>query len=568
MGFQFHCACLNLRRCLRQFPVVISVALSLYAGPVSSMPDELYRGMIQYKLESNDYFNALVLMDEDFRETDVVSYVSALEGFNIEQDIDALLESIQGRNKKENNTEIDYFRIGKAAYFADQCIPALKAFKKLKNKLSISEKQEWAFYRANCFIKLGSNIRSAQVLSDILGGIWASHAYYNLAMAYAESSSNKTKALVALRVAVSLNNGKTKAEQELNDRINYAAGALYLENNKPDVAARFFKKVHLESATAPQALYLNGVAHLEQNDFRAATQSWFSVKKYPLIHPGVAEAILAIPYAYEGSGYISQALEAYLEASKSFENELETIDKIERLLTKYGATKVLIEESALEGLEWFLAKDIAKNTRRAAYYSYFMRDDEIYDAVELMFELNVLDNSLAFWGAQLDVFKQSLKKKTRSFHKKRNSFHAPDIKKKIDQYSSQLTRLQADDNIPLKMSTELGVERMVSGIEALTLRLKHLQQKVAKGEALLTAQLSNNAALQTRIQNERNQLSDLSDELDTHITALILERLKKLQEQMLFNLERAEQGLVHIFEGMADSEHVRPKRNPLDGRYR
>lgn len=567
MGFSCHRCCLRFRKSPSSVSMLLSFILVFFAGHAWAMPDELYRGLVKYEVESGDYFNALVLMDDRFSETDIISQVSALEGFNISQDIDLLLTQIE-REKKENDTDIDYFKLGKVAYFADQCIPALKAFKKLKNKLSLEDKQEWAFYRANCFIKLGSKVRAAQVLSDILGGIWASHAYYNLAMAYAESSANKTKALVALRVAVSLNDGKTREEQELNDRINYAAGAIYLEGDKPDVAVRFFKKVHLESATAPQALYLNGVALLEQNDFRAATQSWFSVKKYPLIHPGVAQAILAIPYAYEGSGYVSQSLEAYLEASRTFENELETIDKVEALLIKYGATKTLIEENALEELEWFLAKDIAKNTRRASYYSYFMRDEVVYDTVELLFELKVLDNSLAFWDSQLKVFDKSLKQKQTNFRRKSGSFHAPQITGKIQQHASQITRLQSEKLLTEDMSRSLQVDDMERSIGALTLRLEQLKQKIVTGKTQLQQQLSESIELRSKIQGQRKQLLALLADLDTHITGLILVRLAELREQMLFNLERAEQGLIHIFEGMADTEHVRPKRNPLDGRYR
>ena len=351
------------------------------------MPNELYEGMLQFELDRGNYYKALALMEKSYQEEHLIDHVTALKGFNINSDADAILENlrkaIKGKSSKTTLTAEDSFNIGRLEYEEGRCKPALRAFKKLKNKLSQEEKQAWIFYRANCFIRLGSNSKAMQILNDTVDGIWASHAYYNLGIAYDESSRNKSKALKAFKLALLLNKGKTHQEKELKNQIYLAVGALYLNAEKPALSSNFFNKVYLDSIVAPQALYLNGLAKLELNDFRSATQSWFSVKKYPLVNQSVAEALLAIPYAYERSGYVSQALEAYLEASNSFETELKLISKIDGLIKKYGAARILIEDTNIEGLEWFLSKDIVTNTMKATYYSYFMSNYEIYDAVEL-----------------------------------------------------------------------------------------------------------------------------------------------------------------------------------------
>ncbi len=542
------------------------IFLASFFAPATTyaMPDELYQGMVRFNLDSGKHFNALVLMDEGYQQLDPIGYAGALQGFKLTQNVDALLE--KSTQQAGDLDEADWFRIGKIYYAQGQCIPALKAFKRLKNKLGLADKQEWAFYRSNCFNKLGSNSRSAQVLSsDILSGLWISHAYYNLAMSYATSSADKTKALVALRVASSLNENESREEKALNDRINYAAGALYLNEKKPDYALEFFKKVHLDSTTAPQALYMNGVAHLEQNDFRAATQSWFSVKKYPLIHSGVAESLLAIPYAYERAGYVSQALEAYVEASTSFEKELETVDKLKVLINKHGIQKVLIDETELEGLEWFLAKDIAKNTRRAAYYSYFAGDDDIYEMIELLLEMRALDEGLAFWSGQLKVFEKALSNKQQSFNRRSKSFDRKTIEREIEGFKKRFASISAKPAYNEKLAAELYFDRVPASLEALQKRFVALEGKIGKGKGRIKSQLKELHALDKKIGAKKKRLAAFIKKLDEGLKVLVLAKLEQLRNHMLANFERSEQGLIHILEGVAESSQR--KRNPLDGRY-
>jgi hypothetical protein len=543
-----------------------SLVLSFQAAAASnSMPDELYQGMIKFELESGNHFNALVLMDEDYAKAHPVDYASALNGFNVKGEVFSIIDSVKKQKKVLDPQDI--FNIGKVQYEDDQCIPALKSFQKLKNKLSLDDKQKWAFYRANCFIKLNSNKKAGQVLTDILGGVWASYAYYNLAMSYAEGSRDKTKSLVALRVAESLNQGETKEEKSLNDRINLSAGALYLESGKPDLAIKFFKKVHLDSDSSAHALYLNGLSHLELGDFRSATQSWFSTKKYSLVIQSASESLLAIPYAYERSGYISQALESYLQASSHFENELEIIDKIDALLEKHGAQKILLEESEIAGLEWFLAKDVVTNTMRASYYNYFMQDYEIYDVVELHAELSMLFNSLEYWQSQLVVFNKSLKNKKKNFKSRSKKFSADKISARIDTQSAKLNEIKGSSTLTPSLSKNLKISVMLNSISTLENRLKSLKEKIKKGQGRLNNQLSESKRLNRKIKVHKKRLRALLSELDSLITEKTRARLAKLRITMLSNFERAEQGLIHIFEGIAESKKIK-KRNLLDGRYK
>jgi hypothetical protein len=542
-----------------------SAAVFASAEQRGGMPDELYEGLVKFKLNSERYYDALTLMDSAYIARHPVDYATALHGFNLLDEGRALINKAISKPKKM--LPEDFFNSGRIYYSDDDCIGALKAFKKLKNKLSLEDKQKWVFYRANCFIRLGSDSRAAKVLTDMIGGVWASYAYFNLAMSYAEGSRDKTKALVALRVAESLNQGKTDEEKALNDRINLAAGSLYLEGKKPALAIEFLKKVHLKSDSSAAALYLHGLAKLESGDFRSATQSWFSAKTYPLINQSVSESILAIPYAYERSGYISQALEAYLEASTSFERELRVIDKVDAALETHGAQKVLIESSEIAGLEWFLAQDVVKNTTRAAYYRYLAEDDQIYDDIELHAELGMLLKSLNFWASQLAVFEGALNDKRTNFDVKRASFDPNSIKRKIAKYEQAIRTVKQNKVMNAELAKNIRLDALENGVATLKLRLKSLKGKVSKGQEKLKSQLGTSKEISQQVKEKVEQLEALRKKLDVVITKSSRERLAHLRHVMLSNYERAEQGLVHIFQGIAENKSTK-KKNRLDGRYK
>lgn len=544
---------------------LVSTAAHASADKRGGMPDELYEGLVKFKLNSERYYDALTLMDAAYIASHPVDYATALHGFNLQDEGRELVKKAIAKPKKLHPE--DFFNAGRMYYSDDDCIGALKAFKKLKNKLSLEDKQKWVFYRANCFIRLGSDSRAAKVLTDMIGGVWASYAYFNLAMSYAEGSRDKTKALVALRVAESLNKGKSDEEKALNDRINLAAGALYLENKKPALAIEFFKKVHLESDSSAAALYLHGLAKLESGDFRSATQSWFSAKTYPLINQSVSESILAIPYAYERSGYISQALEAYLEASTSFERELKVIDKVDAALETHGAQKVLIENSEIAGLEWFLARDVVKNTTRAAYYRYLAEDEQIYDDIELHAELGMLLKSLNFWRSQLSVFEDALNDKRSNFDVKRASFDPNSIKRKIAKYEKAISAIEQNQAMSVELAKNIRLEALQKGVATLKQRLNSLKNKVNKGQGQLKGQLATSKEISSQVKAKVKELESLRKRLDVVITTAARERLAFLRKTMLSNYERAEQGLVHIFQGIAENKSTK-KKNRLDGRYK
>ncbi|WP_197481414.1 hypothetical protein, partial [Oleiphilus sp. HI0086] len=97
-------------------------------------------------------------------------------------------------------------------------------------------------------------------------------------------------------------------------------------------------------------------------------------------------------------------------------------------------------------------------------------------------------------------------------------------------------------------------------------RLGKLQSKVNNGPKLLSSQLSESAALGQRLAAKKVKIEALLDKLDSEITNVCRQHLSELRKVMMSNYERAEQGLVHIFQGIAENKSTKRKKSK-DGRY-
>ena len=110
--------------------LALLVMCSSSLAKIHNIPDELYNGMIKFELDSGNYFDSLVLMDNDYQTSNFVNYITALHGFNIDKELPAYISKALTLN---NLTDTEYYQIGRVEYLQDNCIPALKAFKKIKN---------------------------------------------------------------------------------------------------------------------------------------------------------------------------------------------------------------------------------------------------------------------------------------------------------------------------------------------------------------------------------------------------------------------------------------------------
>jgi hypothetical protein len=542
--------------------LLVSATLIIFSSSLFSMPQTLKNGLLEFEYERNRYLATLLLLDDKDRNEKPVLYASALQAFDMPLTLERF--NLESHVEQANLAEKDKFRLALLHIEQGDCVTGLKYLKGKALSLDASSQQKRAYYRAKCFVELGHDELAAQALSRALSGEWAAHAYYNLAMEYLATSKNKKRALVALKVARELNVKNGGSAVELTNRINLNAGKVYLDSGKPELANDFFNEIPLSSRYVTEGLYLHGFAKLYQNDFRAAAQSWQANLKHALISPGVAESLLALPLSYDQSGYQTQALEAYIDASKRFKKELKTLTDIKNLIKKYSAREVLIEDSDRAELQWFLNKTGAKNTQRVAYYDFVLQDEQVYRNIKLVQELSSLDAGLGYWLDQLGVHEKAVKARQKTL----NGFPKAIKKSKLE---TRLSQSQIRFETLSKTLAQLKgseAERILAGLSS---RLEILKAKSsasnASGKGLgkeLSEQRSEMSRLKKSVSTAQKRSKATLRKLDKRLSELCIERLNSLEARIVGHKEAAELGLVTILERVARSRTKRT--NLLNGK--
>ena len=553
MSFTNQIQCWVLRVLL--LSLVGSASFALYAAE-QPLPQEIRNGLLEYHLDRKNFFQVLTLLEPSDRDAYPLHVAVAEHHLGLAQSFS--LEVLEKYVRGLADSDLARLRLASLLYAQGDCKNALKHLKGKAKGLSSTLQTQRAYLRGQCFIQLGNNNFAAQALSQALEGEWAATAYYNLAADYAATSSNPRRALLSLKVARDINQGSDLSEIELNNRINLSAGALYLDNEKPELANDFFNQISMDSVYVTQALYLSGLAKNAMQDYRGAIQSWQANQQFGMPSPGVAESLIAIPHAQSASGFQTDALESFIKASKQLQDEQKNIEKLLAAIDKYGAIEVLLEEKPRAELQWFLDRASSSNTQRSIYMRYLGQSEDLMTLFKEYSQLKSLDINLENQSLQLASLKKTLNSQLGAISSKQSKSEFAALHKKTREIKERIARIESQmTGGDLKKTHDLVVE--------LERRLESAQPSAKKRAQEIPSQIKAIEQASKKIASQRKRIRDFFKRLDTEVSRSSKARLSELGVSLASYYEQAELGLVQILEAQA---RLRTKRtNLLDGRY-
>lgn len=478
----------------------------------SPLPERLATGMMLFELHQGKYFDAMIKSPEASNEHVAFDLAHSETSFGLTEQAKQRYNTLRNIGNAKTKAA-SYFQLGVMAYNQSDWNAALEWFKKAEKSIDKKLLPELQYYKANAYIHLDKQATAAQILGQMTPGSWASYAYYNLAMSYAAMDSDPTRAIIALRVAAALNPKDTAPLIELKDQTSLAAGYLAVQAEEYDKALSFLNQVRVDSDLAPKALYMHGVANSSMEQYRAAIQSWYRVKKYPLIDPGVADAFLAIPYAYDKEGYSSKAISTYLEAISVFDKETRNIDKVIAAVSEKGANHVFFESSSLDDIEWFLSDSIATNTPKVAYFKLIMADSRLHYLAKQSIELEMLYQNLLLWEYNLSTYDDMLRDRVRGYKQRIKKTNTAQRKKRIAEISAKAKQLAKELDLAGEGQDLLAVSagrtlRRFESVDALNTRLNALKPTMTPREyqdmSVRIARLQGLIKWEAKEQYERN----------------------------------------------------------------
>lgn len=528
--------------------------MALYAAP--ALPSALHEGLLEFHLDRQDYFVVLSMLEGEERDKYPLHAALAEQSLGLPQSYS--LKQLEKHLKGLEQRDRAKLRLASLLYAQGDCKNALKHLKGKSKSLNSGLQTQRAYLRGQCFIELGNHNFAAQALSSALEGEWAASAYYNLAADYAASSRNPRRALLALKVARDINQGSSLSEDELTNRINLSAGALYLDNDKPDLANDFFNQIAMSSIYVTQALYLSGLSKHALQDYRGAIQSWLANQQYGLSSPGVAESLIAIPQAQALSGFQTEALESYIKASKQFQDEQEIIDNVLGAIKEYGAVEVLLDERPKAELQWFLERSSSTNTQRAVFLTYLSQTPELYALFKEYAQLKSLEQMLSNKQVQLSSLEKTLGTQIRVIDSKQSDANIAELKRKAASLLKSVDALESQIS-----GTDLARTRsLVTDLEK---KLGSVSKQAQDRKLAVKQQLKDISKAKARIASAQKRLTDFYARLDQTVSRLSQAKLLELRQSLASYYEQAELGLVQILEAQA---RLRTKRtNLLDARY-
>lgn len=559
---------------MRRFVLVLMAAVLPLKNAAATIPEDLQRGLELYHLAQGEGFR--VLLDSDFTSPEgELNKANAYLNFNLVDDAKRIFTALS-----ENTDGSIAIRAQKGLadvlYSQNEWVAAEKAYRALLNQYEKDERSQIGYRIIDCMIRQGRSDEAAKQAAKLPEGIWAGYAYYNLGVSYIGESVDPAKSLVAFRVADALNDKKTPGSLFLQDEINFTAGYLSLNSGDADRALTFLDKVRTKQYSTPKALYMRGVAQSQKGDYRNAIQSWYRVKKFPLIQEGVSEAFLAMPYAYEKSGYISKAASSLLEATSVFEKEVITTDKIVKTVKDIGFLNAFFRHSELDDLEWFLSDSVVTNTPKVAYLNAFMEVPGVFEQVRLLKEIDQLETYLKVRRGDIKVFLISTQSYLSSERKvqsrnllQQHQLKLERLKLRLNDLDARLERSISEQNYQDVIAGDLSWKR--TRLDELEVEISQEKDPTKKAALVKTFEQSTHsldrdleALFNRNIRLTKTSINEARAELLGEIERIkmIASQLEPLQERVreTASLLRAKQNKVGVL-----IEKISNIRQSLDG---
>lgn len=454
-------------------PLWMAVPLQAAATP----PKGLVPGLMRFEMELGNPDTALELLTDAQTPAVLLSHAEALSLLGLPSQAEQVLVPLLGQAEKDRNQALAMLERGRIALDQQRFAEAASQFQAALPRLSGKSQAEARFGMAEAARLQGDHTRAAAELGKMPEGLWAALGYYNLAMTYAQQDTDPARALVSLRVAASMAGiGSDLAARDMRDRIYLAAGQLSLKAGEADKALAFLDRINLDSYHAPLALYLHGLAHERQKNYRAALQSWHRARKFPLGLEGVSEAHLAMGDAFAAEGFSGQAGEAWLAAIAAFERELVSIDTLAADIRAKGAYAGLVEASRQREGDWFLADSQAVTAPRLAYLLSLSERENAQAAIRDLTDLKRIEARLTQRQRDLEVFEAMLQARLDKVSGQRGTAPVAGLLSQVERLEKRHTDLVAR----LEAAEAAGeVQALVSG--TLAEQFKELEQTERSG---------------------------------------------------------------------------------------
>jgi hypothetical protein len=195
----------------------------------------------------------------------------------------------------------------------------------------------------------------------------------------------------------------TEEYRSLKDKANLALGFSALQNEKPELARTYLKRVRLNGMLASKALLGFGWSSAALKQPQAALVPWTELAARAPADSAVMEAKLAVPYAYTELGALGRALDGYKQAIAAFERENAELDESIAAIKSGKLVAGLMERNPGEEMGWFWNITGLPEIPHAEHLTQIMAQHEFQEAFKNYRDLKFLARNLGQWQENLNA---------------------------------------------------------------------------------------------------------------------------------------------------------------------
>lgn len=313
---------------------VVPVAASTTHDPIPTAGNKApYYGDVAYRLYQQDDAAALAALatSQQFRRLGLrddeveALQVSMLLNFGLHRDASDVLGKLSDRTTSAQARDRAWISVAKSRFQRGQFDLAEDALTHVQRVVVPTLDEERGLLQAQLLMARADYRGAVRVLIALLDKTPSSRfARYNLGVA--QIRAGQTSEGIATLDALGNEPADSDETKALRDRTNVALGFASLKAKQSGDARRYLERVPLEGADSNKALLGYGWAAMDQQAPQAALVPWLALSKRDATDPAALEARIAVPYAYSQLRANGKAIQQYVEAIQTFEQERKNLE--------------------------------------------------------------------------------------------------------------------------------------------------------------------------------------------------------------------------------------------------
>jgi hypothetical protein len=412
----------NMTRVLGLALLLLSLVMArpaLATAQVSEVRD-LHYGTVLYEFYQQNYFSAAVNLltaqqQQRLEHHDAEGQVllgGLYLSYGLHTEAEQIFQKLIDENAEPAVRDRAWFYLGKIRYHKQLFREAGDALSRVGDALDESLQEEFRNLKANLLMAQKRYTEAVQSLTDISqrkGDAAAHYARFNLGVALVRAGREK-EGVDLLREVGRLQT--TEADlKALRDKANLALGYMLIKSS-PIIAKDFLSRVRLNGPFSNRALLGLGWAEAELQRYQQALVPWMELAKRDRVDIAVFEAQLAIGNVLERLRAYPQAMQAYDNAIKLYEQELTSLENTQAAVKAGRLWEDLLAQVSQQGSQnqmgWFWEAELLPDTPEARYLPTLMAGHGFHEAIKNLRDLRFLQDKLNRWEQEMPAFDHML----------------------------------------------------------------------------------------------------------------------------------------------------------------